>query len=251
MDVKFQQKFIELWKKFFDNAELPITFYYTDEARRAETTNAGRCLIATLLRVRNGEPICLGAETLGCLGGRKYLGFLEEDEPDIEYYLSCGIVGKLEGERYKKTPQLVAEWLRREPKFKAPARFAVFKRWDLLNESDAPEVVVFFANPDVLSGLFALANFDEAEPNSVFCPDASGCASIVHYPYLEKDASQPRAVIGMFDVSPRPSVPACSLSFAVPMSKFERMVHNMEESFLITKSWERLLGRISKKTMKI
>jgi uncharacterized protein (DUF169 family) len=246
MDAKFQQKFIELWRKFFDDAELPITFYYTDEVRRAEPANAERCLIAALFRVRNGKPICIGTESIECLGGRKYLGFREEDEPDVEYYLSYGIVGKLEGERYKKTPQLVAESLRKEPKFKAPARFAVFKRWDLLTESDTPEVVVFFASPDVLSGLFALANFDEAEPNSVFCPDASGCSSIVHYPYLEKDASRPRAVIGMFDVSPRPSVPAYSLSFAVPMSKFERMVHNMEESFLTTKSWERLLGRIQK-----
>jgi hypothetical protein len=54
---------------------------------------------------------------------------------------------------------------------------------------DDPEVVIFFAQPDVLSGLFTLANYDEADPNGVFAPFAAGCGSIVHYPYLEKDSS--------------------------------------------------------------
>lgn len=32
--------------------------------------------------------------------------------PNFEYFLSCGIPGKLEGERYKKTPELVRSWRR-------------------------------------------------------------------------------------------------------------------------------------------
>jgi len=51
------------------------------------------------------------------------------------------------------------------PPFTAPAPFVVFKRWDKLAESDRPDVVIFFARPDVLSGLFTLANYDEAEAN--------------------------------------------------------------------------------------
>jgi hypothetical protein len=88
-----------------------------------------------------------------------------------------------------------------------------------------------------LSGLFTLANFDEAKPNGVFCPFSAGCGSIVQYPYLENGSSRPRAVIGMFDVSARPYVPKETLTFAVPMNKFIRMVNNREESFLITRSW--------------
>jgi len=30
--------------------------------------------------------------------------------PHFEYFLSCGIPGKLEGERYKKSPELVKEF---------------------------------------------------------------------------------------------------------------------------------------------
>jgi len=49
----------------------------------------------------------------------------------------------------------------------------------------------------------------------------------------------------MFDVSARPFVPKEILSFAAPWKKFTRMIENMEESFLITQSWERVKKRIS------
>jgi hypothetical protein len=48
----------------------------------------------------------------------------------------------------------------------------------------------------------------------------------------------------MFDVSARPFVGKDELTLAVPMKKFEKMVENMEESFLITKSWEKVNKRI-------
>jgi uncharacterized protein (DUF169 family) len=152
----------------------------------------------------------------------------------------------MEGEHYKKTPEIAAEAMKLTPPFEAPTRFIVFKRWDQLDESDKPDVVIFFARPDVLSGLFTLANFDETEPNGVFAPFGSGCSSIVQYPFLEKSSPRQRAVLGLFDVSARPFVPENTLSFSVPMRKFERMVHNMEESFLTTNSWKAVKKRIQK-----
>jgi hypothetical protein len=134
-------------------------------------------------------------------GQSKYFGFTQEIAPNFEYFLSCGIPGKLEGERYKKSPQLVREAMKKSPQFKAPARYIVFKRWDKLKDSDHPEAVIFFAPPDVLSGLFTLANYDQVEPDGVFAPFCAGCASIVQYPYLEKSSDRPRGVLGMFDVS--------------------------------------------------
>ena len=247
MDIKFKEDFIVLWKRFFGEAELPIAFYYTDEEGHAELVNPDtvrRCIFPALSLVRKGRALCFDAESIGCSGGQTYLGFRETEEPDTEYFLSCGILGKVEGERYMKTPEIAAEALKLMPSFKAPARFIVFKRWDSLNESDEPEVVIFFACPDVLSGLFTLANFDETEPNDVFTPWGSGCSSIVAYPFLEKDSVRPRAVIGSFDVSARPFIPENTLSFSVPMLKFERMVRNMEESFLTTNSWKTVQKRI-------
>ena len=165
--------------------------------------------------------------------------------PEFEYFLSYGIPGKIEGERYKKSPELVRETMKRQPAFTAPGAFIVFKRWDRLAESDYPDVVIFFAAPDVLSGLFTLSGFDEAEADAVFSPFGAGCSTIVQYPYLEKDAERPRAVMGMLDVSARPCVTSDVVTLAAPMKKFVRMVGNMEESFLITGSWKKVRRRIA------
>jgi uncharacterized protein (DUF169 family) len=247
MDMKLKQDFAVLWKRYFDGAELPVVFYYTDDERHVELAKPGslpRCVIAILALVRNGRAVRLDSESVGCFGGRRYLGFREEVRADFEYFLSCGIPGKVEGERYKKTPELAARAIEYMPKFRAPSRFIVFKRWDLLEESDEPDVVIFLACPDVLSGLFTLANFDEVEPNVVFAPFGSGCSSIVQYPYLEKGSDRERAVLGLFDVFARPFIPENVLSFSVPMKRLARMVRNMEESFLITGSWKKVERRI-------
>jgi uncharacterized protein (DUF169 family) len=204
-----------------------------------------RCVIGALTKVRKGESLAFDVDAVGCPGGRKYLGFSDTLMPDFEYFLSCGIPGKLEGERYKKTPEMVKEFMERQmPQTEAPGKYIIFKRWDNLESDDKPDVVIFYARPDVLSGLFTLASFDEAEQNMVIAPFGSGCASIVQYPFLEKGKESPRAVIGMFDVSARPFVEEDVLTMAVPLSKFTRMIDNMEESFLITGSWENIQKRI-------
>lgn len=247
MDMAKKARFVELWSRYFNGAELPISFYYTDRkdaAERVATPAAHMCMIGVLARVRKGASLCFDVDSIGCGGGKRYTGFSEEISPTFEYFLSCGIPGKLEGERYKKSPGLVREMMKIVPQFKAPARNIVFKRFDMLEQSDDPDAIIFFATPDVLSGLFTLANYDEAEPNGVFCPFSAGCGSIVQYPYLEKDSSRSRAVIGMFDVSARPYVPKETLTFSVPMNKFIRMADNMDESFLITRSWEKVNKRL-------
>jgi len=249
MDMNLKEKFSRLWHKYFNGASLPITFYYTDEEGRAATMkpdSGHRCVIGDLIKVREGNSISYSADSIGCFGGKRYLGFAQTIAPNFEYFLSCGIPGKLEGERYKKSPELVREVMKQQAAFKAPAQFIVFKRWDMLEEADSPDVVIFFAQPDVLSGLFTLVNFDEAEPNGVFAPFSAGCGSIVQYPYLEGKSKRPRGVIGLFDVSARPFVPADVLTFSVPMNKFTRMVGNMGESFLITGSWQKIIRRIGK-----
>jgi uncharacterized protein (DUF169 family) len=241
--------FLELYKRYFGSAELPVTFYYTDSpvnVEYAKVTAEHRCIICDLAEVRNGNSLCFDSDSAVCGGAKRYLGFRLEIMPNFEYFLSHGIPGKLEGERYKKSPELVQELMEKAPFFSAPAKYIVFKRWDKLDEEDEPEVVVFFAKPDVLSGLFTLSGFDEATAESVIVPFAAGCGSIVQYPYLELLSGNNRSVLGMFDVSARPCVPADRLSFAVPMPRFRRMVENMEESFLITDSWRKVKQRLDK-----
>lgn len=249
MDRAFKNEFERKWDKYFPGAKLPVGFYYTDtrqEKSMLKPPKGHRCIIGDLASVRKGNTRCFDVHTIGCGGGRRYLGFENKQPPDFEYFLSCGIPGKLEGERYKKSPELVGEIMKRQPLFQAPAKYIVFKRWDAMEEGDEPLVIIFFAPPDVLSGLFTLANYDEAEPDKVIAPFGAGCGTIVYYPYRELTSERPCAVLGMFDVSARPFVSPEELTFAVPWPKFVRMAGNMDESFLITKSWGKIKRRMKK-----
>ncbi|MCX6007153.1 MAG: DUF169 domain-containing protein, partial [Chloroflexi bacterium] len=156
MEKTERDNFISLWKRYFNDAELPITFYYTDREVSGLVLpgTVNRCIIAALLKARKGQPMQFNAESIGCFGGKRYAGFATEIMPNFEYFLSCGIPGKLEGERYKKSPGIVEEAMKHQLPFEAPGHYIVFKRWDLLEEVDDPQVVIFFAKPDVLAGLF-------------------------------------------------------------------------------------------------
>jgi len=247
MNIEIKKHFIQQWKKYFNNADLPITFYYTDDPGNAivvPSSGKWNCLICELQKVRSGKSLAFSSESIKCGGAKRYLGFANKMRPNFEYFLSCGIENEMEGERYIRTPELVKELMKNQKKLNIQRKYILFKRWDTLNELDNPDVVIFFANPDILSGLFTLANYDQSEPNSTFTPFGAGCGSIVHYPYLEKDSMRPRAVIGMFDVSARPCVPTRVLTFSVPMIKFTKMISYMDESFLITNSWKKVQERI-------
>jgi len=248
VNTHLQTHFIDQWNRYFPGADLPIAFFYTDEPGDMEVappSETHRCMICDLAKVRHGTPLAFNTSGAVCSGAKRYLGFSQQLMPNFSYFLSCGIEGKLEGERYKKSPAIVEDLMTKAPHFEAPARYIVFKRWDMLVAADEPVVVVFFAPPDVLSGLFTLSGFETSEVQAVIAPFAAGCGSIVQYPYLELDSEHPRAVLGMFDVSARPCVPEQSLTFAIPMPKFERMVADMDQSFLITESWHKVQKRLA------
>lgn len=247
MDTTFQEKFLERWKKYFGQAELPFTFYYTNtppaDVEPVKKPSGQLCIVGVLARVRRGTSLVFENDTIGCFGGKSQLGFSQERREGFEYFLSTGLPGQIEGERYRKTPELVKAGLLSRTPFVAPAPYAVFKRWDRLTANDHPEVAIFFATPDTLSGLYTLAHFDRADQNGVICPAGAGCSTFARYPYLEKDSADPKAVLGLFDVSARPFVPKETLSFSLPLSRLKTMTDNMDESFLQGRSWARVLRR--------
>ena len=251
MDSQFKETFLQKWNKYFGGADLPFVFFYSDDEKYEEDlkpVDRWVCMIGQLAPVlRKGNTLAFSQETFGCPGGRRYSGFPTEPNPMFRHFLSCGAPGEMEGERYKKSPELVDVYMKEMPAPPAEGKYIVFKLWDTLDEVDDAQAVVFFAEPDVLSGLFTLANFGIADQHGVIAPFCSGCGSIISYPLAEREREEPRAVLGMFDVSARPFVKEGVLSFAAPMKKFERMVDDMDESFLITGSWEKVSRRIERK----
>jgi hypothetical protein len=149
MDMRLKGKFMVLWKKYFGVAELPMAFYYTDDDTRGKLVKAPvkghQCIIGVLNKVRKGQVLRFGHGSFGCSGAERYLGYTKEvTRPHFEYFLSYGIEGVVEGERYKKSPEIVRELVANSPRFSAPAKYIVFCRWDMLEETDEPEVMIFF-----------------------------------------------------------------------------------------------------------
>ena len=116
MKTELKEKFLELWKRYFGNAELPITFYYTTGdggAERAEKPKSRSCIICEMAKVRNGKSLVFNADTLACGGARKYLGYTDKMRPGFEYFLSYGN-DQTEGERYIRTPEMVKELMKNQ-----------------------------------------------------------------------------------------------------------------------------------------
>jgi len=194
--------------------------------------------------MRDGATRVFDRASIRCEGTKRCFGFETEMRPNFVQFLFCGIRAELEGERCKRSPALVKQHLEDQPAFEALGRFIVFRGWDQLEPSDTPETVVSFAPPDVRSGLFTLAYSDKDRPDGAITPFGSGCASIVCHPYQELQLERPRAVLGMFDVSARPCVALGILSFAVPWPKSAGVVSDVDERFLITRSWHRMGTRL-------
>jgi len=244
----------ELWQQFREVLSLkesPLGIYYTNDPPDGKTPKAGMdpgahlCMIGLLKRARHhGETVYFDREHFGCPGGAYYMGFFESPRPQIEYFLSCGIPGQMEGERYIKTPELArAYFLKMKPR-PAPARYCVFKPVEKFREGERPEVVVFFGPPDILSGLFTLTNYALELTDGVYTPFGSGCGTILTYPLKEAEKEEPRAVLGMFDVSARPMVERDILTLSMPFSVFLKLLENVSGSFLETESWKKVHKRI-------
>jgi hypothetical protein len=249
MDTDLRDHFISLWKTYFPASDLPLAFEFREDSgtvNKVPQPDGWRCIICQIGRARNGTPLVLGPESVTCRGGRMYSGYSCERPPGFRYFLANGKEGVVEGERYKQTPEIVDAWEERIPPFTTGSRNNHFTRWDQLTKTDNPDAVIFFSRPEVLSGLFTLANFDQSDPNGVICPMGAGCSSLIYYPWLEQQKEDPKVILGLFDPSARPCVPLDVLTMAFPMKKFVRVIGYMEESFLITKTWKTVQKKIER-----
>jgi uncharacterized protein (DUF169 family) len=245
MNQEKRDKFTKLWKQYFNNAELPITFQFSADNHGVQVLEAPqgyRCLISQLLKVRRGESMCLKENSVTCIGGKRYLMYTDSMPPKFECYISHYEDGR--GERYKSHPDQVSVFWENLPRLSTKGDNLIFKQWDNLEESDDPDAVIFFVTPDVLSGLFTLAYFDSTTEDEVIAPFGAGCTSIIYYPYREQINGTNRSVLGLLDPSARKCAKSNLVTFAIPISKFMAIIDQMEETFLITDTWSIIQRRI-------
>ncbi len=225
--------------------EAPLAFLYSDTEPSGFRPSEGKwaCVLAVMARARRGETVYFDAEHFGCGGGGYYLGLCERSR-DVEYFVSTGIPGRMPGEHYKQSPELVRAALETYPVLPAQGRYAVVKPLAALAADETPEVVICLPTPDELCGLVMLAGFARSEDAAV-APFASGCGSIIARPLLEAQRDQPRAVIGIFDPSSRLFLARDEMTFAAPRALWDEMLSHAGESFLRTETWAKVRQRIA------
>jgi hypothetical protein len=230
------------------------------------------CVMFLLAAAAKGKTAAVGRETFGCFGGGVGLGFssYEAFPGGVDCFcrfLSSGNAGAepgqaigrqmaaagasamaeefLEGERYLKNPKVVRKFLACLPLAEVPNRYVVLKplrETDL--DRDNVRSITFLVNPDQLSALAILANYDGQDNENVVMPFAAGCQSMGIFTYRENGKPNPRAVVGLIDLSARQNVRRQLgkdlLSFSVTAAMFRRMEANVEGSFLERPLWKSL-----------
>ncbi len=231
----------------------PVAIVFSDEkpAEAMEFREGGphACCIAMLTAAAKGKQAVLGRSTCGCHGGLVGLGFgnSHKNTPGgFDYFLSVGRgEGYPPGEGYKKTPELVRTFEDVLPYTDIPYKYVIFKPLAAVDPArEEPQIIVFYANPDQLSALVVLANYGRAGNESAIIPFGAGCHSVCLFPLREAAQPQPRAVVGMTDISARPMVDADILSFSVPFAMFREMEENVPGSFLDRHDWQKVVARI-------
>jgi uncharacterized protein (DUF169 family) len=230
----------------------PVAVIFSDEkpdgSLRFKKGNWG-CVAAMITSAAKGRTAVFDRDTCGCIGGKVGLCFGNAyvDFPGgIDYFLSTGRgEGFREGEAYIKTQELARQKVDQMPIVDIPYAYVIFKPLEIADEKQEKiQMVCFYANPDQISALVVMANYRYPGLDNVAVRFGAGCHSVCMLPYHESLQDNPRAIIGMTDISARPLVPPDILSFTVPFKMFREMEEDIPGSFLEKEAWRKVRKRI-------
>ncbi|MCC8117186.1 MAG: DUF169 domain-containing protein [Bacteroidales bacterium] len=246
MDMNFKQQALEGWQKYFPTTEKPIGVFYSDElcgaeypAKPADNPRGYTCIFAQLAKIHQGKALAFDRENIGCFGAFQTI-FGGEYHEEATVKLLCEI------ERFKINREQTNLMHDINPKAQPTGHYIIFKPLELLTESDCPEIFVVFAKPDVISALHTLSSFDDTRVDNVIVPFGSGCEGMLSFPMEEARKENPRVVLGGMDTAMRACIKDNLQLFSMPSIRFQRMVANMDASFLNTYIWQGLRKRVEK-----
>ena len=186
------------------------------------------------------------ARRFGCIGGSFYLGFHKPQLEFIAHYVSTGIPGHLNGERYLPSPEVTRRFFNELSPRQAPARFCVFKPLSLFKENESPEIVTFFARGETMAGLCTLATFVTEDFEVVASPFGAGCSYMVTWPLHYLKQGRMKAVIGGWDPSDRKFMKTDEMTFSIPYEMYLLFLEKWEKSFLLTDTWAGVKKKIER-----
>lgn len=198
------------------------------------------CIIGNIWLARKKRKAAwLSLEESGCMGGGFYSGLCGPYLETNVYYVSTGIPGTpIEGEHYLPSVESMRAFIEDSTPPPATGKYCVTKPLEQFNDAALPLVVVFFARPEVLAGLFSLACYAAGSHEAVASPFGAGCSNIIAWPLIYQQRGLERAVIGGFDLSARKFMKTDELSFAMPLALYQKMLEAMEASALTRHTWQ-------------
>ncbi len=198
------------------------------------------CLCGSLwLARRKRLAAWISHEECGCMGGGFYAGLYSPYMEMNVLYVSTGIPGAgIEGEHYLPSPESMRAFMDDSAPPPASGKYCVLKPLEHFAGSEKPLSVTFFARPEVLTGLHALANYAAGHHNAVVSPFGAGCTNIIAWPLVYERRGIECAVLGGFDISARKFMKTDELTFSMPLAFYRKMLDAMDTSALPRHTWE-------------
>jgi uncharacterized protein (DUF169 family) len=228
----------------------PVGFYFADkkpEAAIGFKKSGHGCIMPLIFASARGKTVAFDKNSTGWACSAFYLGYTNWIFPGIEHFLSQGPWGGRTCERFVKTPELARSYVESLKPSQKTTGVAIFKPLEKFSNSEKPELVIFFANPDQLSALVYLLYFDAPEAEDrVVTRFASACGSVVTLPLQYARRGEKKAVWGGHDISARARLPKELMSFTLPFDLLVDMWKNINESFLRTGQWAKIAQRFQK-----
>ncbi len=229
----------------------PISRKLEDEGKlnMQEVFKSFSCVMGNvwLARKKHGASF-ISSEEYGCVGGAYYCSMMKPALSFIEHYVSTGFAGSpLHGERYMPSPEAVHAFLEKVNPRKAPEKYCIFKPLSSFINDESPEFVIFFARPEVLTGLFTHTVFTTGDMECVVSPFGAGCTNMLSWPLYYKEKGEEKAVIGGFDPSARKFMKTDELTFTVSWDLYKKMLTALPESmFNVDGAWKDVRKKVSR-----
>lgn len=186
-------------------------------------------------------------EECGCMGGGYYSGVYRPYLDMNISYVSTGVPGtSIEGEHYLPSTESMTSFMDDCAPPRAGGKYCVFKPLEQFANEEKPLVVVFWARPEVMTGLHSLAGYAAGNHNAVVSPFGAGCTNIISWPLVYEQRGIECAVLGGFDPSARKFMKTDELSFAVPLALYRKMLDSMESSALTRHTWQGVRKKVIK-----
>lgn len=200
-----------------------------------EKNKKHQCVFQFLRQTREkGVPSVFDSENFGCPGSRFYLGFIPKLSKFNHYFCSTGIPGLFKGERFAPSPQSAEKIAGLLEGLEINGKYLIIEPIEKMSFDVEPEMIIFFTNPEMLSGLIGLIRFVTNEIDTVQSLYCSGCASIISWPKKFKQEGKERAVMGIFDAAARPYLPLGEITLSIQYPLFLKMLNSFKKSFLCT-----------------